>query len=159
MSTYDPGKYRAEIVDQGFEVSSRGTPCFAIQIRIRGRHGADARLVCPAYERTIRQYVNTAVGVDILHATLRGLDADTDDLTRLALDAADPIRLVGRTIDVECEHEEYAGRICERWRVARSTPKRLNAAAIRALTALQASAAADPAAADAPTPSAEPDTN
>src|SRR4051812_38247155 len=118
-TTYSKGKYRAEVVDQGFEQSSgKGTPCFFLQIRILARYDEQGQAQeCPRYERTYRQYLNTETGVNILRGQLKSLDVQVTGLAQLDPGAANHVSLVGRTIDVACELESYRGRQQERWSI------------------------------------------
>src|SRR6476619_5407241 len=99
-TTCKAGKYRAEVLDQGFGQSeAKGTPYFFLQLKILARLGADGRPAeCPRYELTYRQYLANEVGVNILRADLRALAVDISDLTQLDPDSPNPVRLGGRQI-------------------------------------------------------------
>jgi len=86
---------------------------------------------CPQYERTYRQYLANDTGVKILTGDLQALGVTVSRLSRLELTDPDPVRIVGRHIDVLCELEVYQGKTRERWRVARR--KKLSLGDVRAL--------------------------
>jgi len=134
MTTYQYGRYLAEIVDQGFsESEAKGTPYFYLQIKVLARLGADGQPEeCPQYERTYRQYLANEIGVGVLKGDLRSLGVEISDLTRLDHGASDAITLVGKKIEVACEIDHYQGKPIERWRIPRSRNK-LGTNAIRAL--------------------------
>src|SRR2546421_449134 len=121
-TTYDKGKYRAEILDQGFaESPSKGTPYFFLQLRILGRYDADDKLhECPKYERTYCQYLTKDTGVNILMGDLKSLEVQVSDLTQLDPASPNHVRLAGRQIDVVCNLETYQGRQDERWSIRRT---------------------------------------
>jgi hypothetical protein len=132
-TTYSPGRYRVVVIDQGFDEAATGTPFFFLQVRILSRlNPAGTPENCPRLERTIRQYLGSEVGLQILGKDLRQLGVEVDDITRLNLESADPISLVGREIEVECADDEYQRRTVERWRIAR---RRLSPDQVRALGA------------------------
>jgi hypothetical protein len=133
-TTYSPGNYQAEVLDQGYEESSsKGTPGFFLQLKIRGRYGPDGQLgECPQYERTYIQYIGNEAGVRILKSDLKVLGIEITDLAQLVPGSHDHISLVGRTIDVVCKQETYQGRPRERWSIPRSR-KKLDMDAIRSL--------------------------
>lgn len=131
--TYAKAKYQAEVLDQGFEEATTGTVCFYLHFRILGVYDAAGALgKCPRYERTYRQYLAGDIGARILRGDLRALGVEVDCLTRLALDSPDPVSLIGRTIDVVCDHETYEGKPRERWGIGR-TRKKLALGAVKAL--------------------------
>lgn len=136
MTTYDPGTYRAEVTDQGFaESEAKSTPYFFVDVRILSRGGVGSRQgSCPRHERTLRQYLNTEVGQRILREDLRALGVEIADLAQLSAEHPDHISLVGRQIDVRCDHEDFGGKPRERWRIARPPAPRLGLDAIRALS-------------------------
>jgi hypothetical protein len=135
MLTYEKGKYQAEIVTQGFEEvqNEKHTPYFYLMLKIVGRYDADDTLrACPQAEREYRQYINTETGVRILGGELRALGVDVAGLTQLRPGEPNHVSLVGRRIDVMCDHESYNGKPRERWRIPRSRRK-LDVATIRQL--------------------------
>jgi hypothetical protein len=123
--TYMPGTYRAKIIAQGFEQSSvKQTPCFFLQMKIQGRHDSQGQVQdCPQYERTYLQYLANDTGVAILRGDLQRLGVTVSDLTLLEPGVEGHISLVGRTIDVVCEHEPFNGQTRERWRISRPRKK------------------------------------
>jgi hypothetical protein len=133
-TTYAEGRYQAQITDQGFERASTDTPFFYLQMLILGRIDADGVVQeCPKYERTCRQYLKKGTpGVAILKADLKSLGVEVTDLVQLDLEAPDPIKLVGRVIDVVCEHEPHNGKTRERWSISRAR-KKLDLSEIRRL--------------------------
>jgi hypothetical protein len=156
-TTYQKGRYRAEIIDQGFGSSpAKGTPLFFLQLRIAGRYDDRGELqACPRYERTYQQYLANDVGVRILRTDLAALDVRVSSLSQLDPEKPDAVRLTGRTIDVECDLEVYEGRERERWRIARSR-KRLDRDAVQQLDDRFGHVFGSPAGAgDAPAPSAD----
>ena len=124
-ATYAEGKYRARILQQGFERSSvKKTPCFFLQIEIQSAYGEGQQLEdCPRFERTYRQYLANETGVNILRSDLKALDVEFSDFRQLDPDAPDGVCLVGREIDVECRHEPFDGTISERWCISRPLKK------------------------------------
>jgi hypothetical protein len=124
-TTYTPGTYQAEVVGQGFGASRiKGTPCFTIQFRVVGRYdGQGGVQECPTFERTADQYLATETGAAILRGDLSALGVEVTQLTQLEPGTPGHVSLVGRTIDVTCEHEVYQGRVRERWRVHRPRAK------------------------------------
>jgi hypothetical protein len=135
MPTYTPGRYRAGILDQGFDETAKGTPYFFLQLRVLSRTDAGKPADCPQLERTYRQYLSHEVGHRILRDDLGALGVEVDDLTRLDLASPDPVKLIGREIDVVCDHEIYNGRTVERWRIARPARRKLSPDQVRALGA------------------------
>jgi hypothetical protein len=133
MTTYQAGRYQAEVLDQGFEVSpNKGTPAFYLQLRILARYDASGVLVdCPQYERTYMQYLANETGVQILRGHLGALGVKICDLMEIDPSEANHVSLVGRQIDVDCVIESYQGQQRERWTISRR--KKLAADALRAL--------------------------
>jgi hypothetical protein len=123
--TYAKGKYLVEILDQGYEESStKRTPGFFLQVRVTGRYGPKGDLEeCPQLERTYRQYLANDVGVNILRGILKAIDVCVTDLTQLDPEAPNHVSLVGRLIDMICDHESYQGKTRERWDIPRSRKK------------------------------------
>jgi hypothetical protein len=123
--TYVPGRYKAEVVGQGFERSRlKETPCYCLQLRITGRYDERGDVQdCPRFERTYTQYLANETGVGILRGDLKALGVEVSDLTRLDPGAPDHINLVGRLIEVECGHETFNGQTRERWRIYRPRKK------------------------------------
>jgi hypothetical protein len=121
-TTYQPGKYRAQVVEQGFvESSNKGTPGFSIQIRILGHYAENGELVeCPHYERTITQWLANDVGAAILGADLKAIGVQGAGIRELDPDNPNHVSLVGRQIDVTCTPEVYDGRTRERWTITRT---------------------------------------
>jgi hypothetical protein len=134
-TTYAKGKYRAEILDQGFEESAtKGTPCFYLLLVIIGRYDDEDKVQeCPRYERTYRQYLANETGVNILRGDLKTLGVQVNDLTQLDPSTVGHVRLAGRQIDVICDLESYQGKQRERWGLPRLR-KKLDLGAIRALS-------------------------
>ena len=134
MSTYTPGLYQAEILDHGFEESTvKGTPCFSILFRVRGRYDDQHQLQeCPHYERSYKQYLANETGLSILKGDLKTIGVQISDLTQLERGTSHSVKLVGLQIDVQCELEPYDGRMQERWRIPRSR-KKLDLSAVRLL--------------------------
>jgi hypothetical protein len=124
-ATYLPGTYQAEIVAQGFEESSvKQTPCFSLQLKIRGRYDPAGKVQdCQQYERTYRQYLANDTGAAILRGDLQALGVTVTNLTLLEPGVKDHISLVGRIIEVVCEHEVYNQQTRERWRIHRPRQK------------------------------------
>jgi hypothetical protein len=124
-TTYTPGTYKAEVVGQGFGASPvKGTPCFSLQIRVVGRHDGQGRVLeCPSFERSCDQYLAKETGAAILRGDLSALGVEVTQLAQLEPGTPGHVSLVGRTIDVTCEHEVYQGRVRERWRVHRPRTK------------------------------------
>jgi hypothetical protein len=116
-TTYTPGRYRAEVRDQGFEEAGTGTPYFFLQLKILARYEGDQSRECPQFERTYRQYLANDTGVHILRGQLKAVGVEIDDLVVLDPGADGHVSLVGRTLDVTCEHEAYQGRTVERWQI------------------------------------------
>ena len=123
-NTYTKGKYRAEVLEQGFERSRKGTPAFYLQLKILGSYNAQDQLKdCPQFERTCRQYVNTDTGVRILKAIMKDIGVEFTRLVQLDPGTPGHLNLVGRQIDVTCELESYQGQQQERWGISRSHEK------------------------------------
>jgi hypothetical protein len=120
-TTYANGKYLGEVIDQGFEeTTKKKAPYFFLQLRILGRYDDGGELQdCPRYERTFKQYVNTETGVSILRGQLDTLGVEAPNLSSLAPGAAGHVSLVGRKIQVTCDHEPYEGKLSERWGIPR----------------------------------------
>lgn len=132
-TTYAAGLYKAEILSQGFGTSARkGTPFFFVQVKILGRYDAQGTLqACPQYERTVRQYLTHEVSINIFKTMLKALQVEVTNLEQLDLEAANPISLVGRQLDLLCQLENFEGRTQEQW----SLPlrKKMDLSAVRAL--------------------------
>jgi hypothetical protein len=135
-TTYTPGRYRAEIIDQGFfESNSKGTPGFFLQLKILSRCGPGGELQeCPQFERTYEQYLANDTGARILYGDLKAIGFDVAELSRLDLDDSEAVHLVGQQIDVECRLEGYNGVVRERWGIPRPR-KKLGLDAIRSVAA------------------------
>jgi hypothetical protein len=132
-TTYTNGKYLAEVLDQGFEESSQGTPGFFLKLKILNRYAADGQLVeCQQYERHYIQFLGNEIGIRILRADLKALGVEVTDLTQLEPANPDHVPLVGRKVDVVRGVEVYNGREQERWSIPR---KKLGLDAVRALSA------------------------
>jgi hypothetical protein len=132
-TTYPKGKYQAEVLEQGFEESSTGTPCFFLQLKILGRYDEQGQLQeCPPYERTYRQYLANEPGARFLRSDLKTLGVQISDLTQLDPAAPNHVSLLARKIDVECHHEVYQGKPRERWAIPRSR-KKCDLGAVRVL--------------------------
>ncbi len=133
-TTYGKGKYRAQVIDQGFEESTeKRTPCFFLQIKVLQRLDELGGLQdCPQYERTIRQYLANDTGVNILRGQLKALGVQVTSFSQLDPDTQGHVSLVGREIEVVCDIEAYQGRPQERWGLQRSRNK-LAPDAVRAL--------------------------
>jgi hypothetical protein len=133
-TTYSNGKYRAEILEQGFTASTaKGTPAFFLLLKIRERYDANGSLVeCPQYERPYTQYLANETGVNILRGDLKALGVQVTSFAQLDPATPDHVNLVGRQIDVTCDLESYQGKQRERWSIAR-TRSTLPSDALRAL--------------------------
>jgi hypothetical protein len=135
-TTYAAGKYVAEVLDQGFDISRvKKTSFFFLQLRILGRYGDQGQILeCQKYERIYRQYLNTDTGVNILRDDLRVIGIELKAFAQLHGGTTDPINLVGRRIDVRCDIETYDGMQRERWGIWRAQQK-LDLDAVQALDA------------------------
>jgi hypothetical protein len=132
-TTYEPGKYQAKVLDQGFREAGTGTPGFYLQFKLLGRYDKEGIVQeCQQYERTYNQWLMEETGVKILKGDLKILGVEVSDLTKLDLTTPGPISLVNRTIDVYCVHEMPKGRLTERW-VLRPPMKKLDQNAIQIL--------------------------
>jgi hypothetical protein len=163
-TTYTPGRYLAQIREQGFGLSeARGTPYLFLLVKILARVDEQGQQQsCPQYEREYRRYLSAETGAGILQGDLHALGIQVTDLTQL--DPATPghISLVGREIEVFCEIESYKGKQQERWGIPRPR-KKLDVNALRSLSDQfrhifagghsQPKPSAEP---QAPTPNAEP---
>jgi hypothetical protein len=133
-TTYSKGKYQAEVIDQGVEEANTGTMCFFLHLKIMGRYDDKGLLQeCPCYERTYRQYLANDTGVKILRGDLKTLDVQVTDFTQLDPEAPNGVSLIGRKIDVVCEHESYQGSPRERWGIPRAR-KKVDLGALRTLS-------------------------
>ncbi len=133
MNLADPGRYQATIVGQAYDRANSGTLCLYLRLRVTARYVTDDRTErCPPREGMYRQCLGNEVGFRILRDDLRALGVELDDLTRLDPDSPDRISLVGRAVDVRCEHEVYSGRTYERWAIVRPRA-RIDRAALQEL--------------------------
>jgi hypothetical protein len=133
-TTYAPGRYQAEVLDQGFEEAGTGTPYFFMQLKVLARYEGDERRECPRFERTYRQYLANDTGARILKDDLKGVGVEVVNLALLDPSADGHVSLVGRTLDVTCEHDAYQGRPVERWQL-RKPRKKLGPDAVGQLAA------------------------
>src|SRR5262245_61652683 len=131
--TYPKGKYQAEVLEQGFEESRTGTPCFFLQLKILARYGEQGQLQeVPPYERTYRQYLANEIGARILRSDLKTLGGQVTGCTQWDPAPPNHVSLIGRQIDVVCDHEAYQGKLRERWAIPRSR-KKCDLGAVRVL--------------------------
>jgi hypothetical protein len=63
---------------------------------------------------------------------LKTLGIQVSDLTQLDAGAANAVTLVGRKIEVTCDHESYQGKLRERWGIPRAR-KKIAPGAVRGL--------------------------
>lgn len=134
-TTYSPGRYQAQIIEQGFaESTGKHVPYFFMQFRILGRYiDSDTVQECQRFERTYQEYLVSETSINILKGALEAIDVHITGLAQLEPTTPGAINLVGRVIPVICEYEVQDGKQWERWRILRQRTK-LDLSALQGLS-------------------------
>jgi hypothetical protein len=134
MTLLDPGRYRAEITDQGFVTASTGTVMFFLRLQILSKVDAEGELEpCEPCERTYQKAVkDTTTGW--LLADLRAIGVEPERFSQLDPQQPGAIQLIGQEIDAYCEHKPYKDASREEWAL-RPSRRKLNSDRVRELDA------------------------
>lgn len=115
---FDEATYRVEITRQGFECASTGTSEFVLDFKILGcLDDQGQQHPCTPGMRSYRQSLANSVGLTLLKGDLKEVGVDLSDLSRLDVDSPDHISLVGKTINMVCQHQQLNDIQVERWRI------------------------------------------
>ena len=113
---YEPGKYRARIVTQGFgESQEKKTPFFYLAVVPLAQVVADSEYPCAAeYERQIVRYL-TDKTIDWLLDDLVSLGWSGNSFAELNPDSTNYHSFRDQEVVALCEHEENNDKTYERW--------------------------------------------
>lgn len=116
------GRYRGRIENYGVMRSQAGSkhPTAFIEFSVVARHDPATGQFhpCPPMRRTYYKSV-TPKTIGWLLADLKAIGFDRPGLSYFDPEAPGAANLYGREIDLDCEHEIYAGQERERWSIHR----------------------------------------
>lgn len=130
-NNYDPGRYKATVVDQGFGMSGNGKEFFCLTVRPTKVQRDDYEEDC-RYEgdRDVKLFL-TDKTIDFQLAILRDLGWGGTDFDELFNEEHS---FVGQEIDVYNEHREYKGKYYDQFQVHRETGKLRDKSKVASLT-------------------------
>lgn len=139
------GRYRVRVVSQSFSESKSGKPQFVLRVVPIGRYNFErpggALDTCHDEERGIYMTI-TDKSIDYVVDKLAALGFDGRSFSELDPETPNHVSFVGKEIDAVCKHEEYQGKVGEKWDVSLASTApgaTLDSAGVRKLDALYGS--------------------
>lgn len=115
MAVYEQGSYRCVVAEQGFsESKEKKTPCFFLRVQPFAHCGHGGETEVPQQDRTINLYLTDGT-IDFVIEDLRALGWNGTSFDELDPESSNCHSFVGNEVPAFCEHEQYNGKIQERW--------------------------------------------
>lgn len=123
MPKYQPGRYVANITNQQIGKNRNGNSQIILSFRISGRVDPSnpmSILDCEEGDRSIFQVI-TDKTIDFVVEDLRSAGFKGESFGQISLNHPNCCDMRGEEIEVTCSHEEYQGRMVEKWRLYRES--------------------------------------